>query len=100
MKNLIGKKCIFRGDRSGVFFGTLLEKDGKDVLVGNCRRIWRWAGANSISDIAFKGVNNVNDSNNKFTISVETLLLTDVIEIITCTDTAIANIESVKVWSY
>lgn len=28
MKNLIGKKCIFRGDKSGVFFGTLLEKDG------------------------------------------------------------------------
>ena len=31
-KNFIGKKVIVRGDRSGVFFGTLAEKDGKEFI--------------------------------------------------------------------
>lgn len=28
MSNLIGKKVIIRGDRSGVEYGTLVEKNG------------------------------------------------------------------------
>ena len=31
MTNLIGKKCIFRGDRSGVFYGELVERNGKKL---------------------------------------------------------------------
>ena len=30
MKKFIGKKVIVRGDRSGVFFGTLAKKDGME----------------------------------------------------------------------
>ena len=29
MINLLGKKVIVRGDRSGVFFGTLVAKEGR-----------------------------------------------------------------------
>lgn len=39
------KKVIVRGDRSGVFFGTLAERNGREVKLKNCRRIWYWAGA-------------------------------------------------------
>lgn len=28
---MIGKKVIIRGDRSGVFFGTLAESNGREV---------------------------------------------------------------------
>ena len=29
MKKFINQKCVFRGDRSGVFFGTLIEQEGQ-----------------------------------------------------------------------
>ena len=40
MNNFKGKKVIIRGDRSGVFFGTLAEKDGQEVKLEKCRRLW------------------------------------------------------------
>ena len=96
MKDFLGKKVIIRGDRSGVFFGTLAEKDGKEVRLENCRRIWYWDGANSISQIAVDGV--TKPSSCKFTVTVSEIIITDVIEIIPCTDKAIENIEGVKEW--
>lgn len=32
------KKVIVRGDRSGVFFGELVERNGSEVKLTNCRR--------------------------------------------------------------
>ena len=96
-EKFIGKKVIVRGDRSGVFFGTLLEKDGKEVMLGNCRRLWYWDGACSISQLAVDGTSRPNSC--KFTITVESIVITDVIEIIPCTDKAISNIEGVREWT-
>lgn len=98
MTNLIGKKCIFRGDRSGVFYGELVERNGQEVEIKNCRRLWYWDGACSISEIALSGVKR--PDNCKFTVTVESLVITDCIEIDVCTDKAIKSIESVKVWNY
>lgn len=98
MANLIGKKCIFRGDRSGVFYGELVERNGQEVEIRNCRRLWYWDGACSISEIALSGVKK--PDNCKFTVTVESLVITDCIEIDVCTDKAINSIESVKVWNY
>ena len=98
MTNLIGKKCVFRGNRSGVFFGELADKNGQAVEIKNCRRLWYWDGACSISEISLSGVKNPN--NCKFTVTVESLVITDCIEIDVCTEKAIENIESVKVWNY
>lgn len=33
INEMIGKKVIIRGDRSGVFFGTLAEKQGQEVVL-------------------------------------------------------------------
>ena len=96
MEKLIGKKVIVRGDRSGVFFGTLSSKEGREVELTNCRRLWYWDGAASISQLAVDGTTNPDDC--KFTITVESIVILDVIEIIPCTDTAILSIESVAVW--
>ena len=95
MKN---QKVIVRGDRSGIFYGELVKRNGREVELKNCRRLWYWDGANSISELAEKGTKEPN--NCKFTVIVKKIEILDVIEIIECTDKAIKSIESVKIWSY
>lgn len=92
----LNKKCIFRGDKSGVFFGTLIEKEKTEVTIKDCRRLWYWDGAASISEIAKIGTTAPN--NCKFTVTVDELTITDCIEIIPCTKKAIKVIEGVKEW--
>ena len=89
-------KVIVRGDRSGVFFGNLKERNGQEVTLTDCRRLWYWSGAASISQIAAEGVKNPGEC--KFTMSVSEIIILDAIEIIPCTNGAIKNINSVKVW--
>ena len=93
---MINKKVIVRGEYSGVFFGTLIEKNGKEVTLENCRRIWYWEGAASISQLAVDGVKKPEQC--KFTVSVNSIAILDAIEIIPCTETAIYSIEGVKEW--
>lgn len=93
---MLNKKVIVRGENSGVFFGTLKSKEGTEVLLEKCRRLWYWEGAASISQLAVDGVAKPNDC--KFTVTVDQIVITDVIEIIPCSDKAINSIEGVKVW--
>lgn len=95
-EKFLNKKCIFRGDRSGVFYGTLLDKKEKEVLIGNCRRLWYWDGACSLSEIAKIGT--TKPYNCKFSVTVEQLGIDDCIEIIPCTEKAIEIIEGVNEW--
>ena len=96
MNNFKRKKVIVRGDRSGVFFGTLTEKDGQEVKLEKCRRLWYWDGAASISQLAVDGTSNPGDC--KFTVTVDEIEILDAIEIIPCTEKAIKSIEGVKEW--
>ena len=96
METNIGKKVIIRGDRSGVEFGTLVAQNGREVTLHNARRLWYWDGAASISQIAMEGVKY--PENCKFTVVVNEIIVIDTIEIIPCTEEAIKNLESVKVW--
>ena len=93
---MLERKVIIRGDRSGVFFGTLKEKNGTEVKLADCRRLWSWNGAASISQLAVDGT--VKPSECKFTVTVPEIVITDVIEIIPCSDKAIKSIEGVKEW--
>ena len=95
--DLTGKKVIIRGDRSGVFYGTLAEKDGREVTLNDCRRIWYWDGTASIGQLAKDGTKK--PDNCKFTVVVDSICILDVIEIIECTEKASKIIEGVKVWS-
>lgn len=96
VSEMLNKKVIVRGDRSGVFFGTLAGKDGTEVKLTNCRRLWYWDGAATISQLATDGV--TRPSNCKFAVTVDEIIVMDVIEIIPCTDTASAKIEGVREW--
>ena len=93
---MIGKKVIVRADRAGVFFGTLKEKEGQEVTLTNCRRIWYWDGAASITQLAVDGTTKPN--NCKFTITVNEIYIMGVIEIIPCSEKAITSIEGVEEW--
>lgn len=99
MKNsMVGERVIIRGDRSGVFYGTLVEKKGNEVELSDCRRIWYWDGAASLSQLAKDGTEKT--ENCKFTVSVEQIIILDVIEIIKCTEKSTKSIEGVKIWKY
>ena len=93
---MIGKKVIIRADQAGVFFGTLKEKNGNEVILENARRLWYWDGAASISQLAVDGT--VEPNNCRFTVTVPEIAILGVIEIIPCTDKAIKSIEGVSEW--
>lgn len=90
------EKYIVRGDRSGVFFGEIKERNGKEVTMTNVRRLWYWDGAASISQLAQEGT--VRPNNCKFTVTVDEVLVLDAIEIDKCSDKAIKSIEAVTEW--
>lgn len=92
----IGKKVIVRGDRSGVFFGTLAERDGREVKLTNCRRLWYWDGAASNFQLAVEGVKA--PQNCKFTVTIDEIEILDAIEVLPCTKKAINSIEEVTAW--
>lgn len=93
---MLNKKVIIRSDRAGVFFGTLKEKNGNEVVLTDCRRIWYWEGAASLSQLAVDGTSKPDNCN--FTVVVPEIAILGVIEIIPCTDKAIESIEGVKEW--
>jgi hypothetical protein len=45
---------IVRTARAGVFAGFLKAKTGMEATLVNVRRIWYWAGAASLSQLAVK----------------------------------------------
>ena len=96
MKKHINEKVIIRADRAGVFYGALVEKDGTEVELKDCRRLWYWDGAASISEIALSGV--TRPSSCKFSVTVPSIVITGVIEIIPCSEKSAKQIERVHEW--
>ena len=96
-KNQMKKqKYIVRCDRAGVFYGEIEGRDGREIKMRNVRCIWYWDGAATLLQLAAEGTTNPN--NCKFTMTVDSLVVLDAIEIIPCTDRAIESIEAVKEW--
>ena len=93
---MIGKTCVVRTYSAGAFIGLLKERNGKEVVLENARRLWYWDGAASLSQLANEGVSK--PKNCKFPAPVSEILLTEAIEIIPATEAAIASIDAVKVW--
>lgn len=97
LKNFIGKKVIIRGSYSGVQYGTLEKAAGTNVILKDSRRLWYWNGAASLTQLSQEGVKYPKDC--KFTVtSQKPIYISDVIEILVCTDTAIRNIQEVEEW--
>lgn len=50
------KMVLVRTYSAGVHFGELESRNGQEVTLTKCRRIWSWQGANSLNEIANNGV--------------------------------------------
>lgn len=98
--NLIGKKVIIRSYGAGVFFGTLNEvekcEDNWTVELLDCRRIWYWEGACSITQLAVDGTKNPYRC--KFTVTEPSVIVSSVIELHECSEVSVKSIESVPEW--
>lgn len=93
-----GKYYIVRCNRAGVFAGEIEKREGQEVTLRNCRRLWYWDGACSISELATNGTKEPKKC--KFTVKVDRLEVLEAIEIIECTEKARKSIEGVKEWKY
>ena len=87
---------IVRTTSAGVFAGHLHSRVGKEVTLTNARRLWKWVGAASLSQLAMEGVSKPNEC--RFPTPVTSILLTEAIEVIGCTLKAKESIEGVPVW--
>jgi hypothetical protein len=92
----IGNYCMVRTYSSGVFAGTIKERNGKEAVLTNARRIWYWDGAASLSQLAMEGTSRPQKC--KFPCEVDEVLLTEVIEIIPITEMAKKSISEVPIW--
>ena len=98
MTNYVGKKVLVRGIQSGVYFGELVSQDKQEVEMKNVRNLWRWSGANTLLDLAHNGAKNTSEC--RFSNKVNSIILTDICEIVPCSDKSIKNIEGVEEWTY
>ena len=92
----VGEFVIIRTYSAGVFAGILKFRKNKEAIIVDCRRLWSWSGAASLSQMANEGVKK--PSSCKFAVKVEKEIVIGVIEIIPCTSQAKDSILSVPEW--
>lgn len=90
------KYYIVRTENAGVFAGYITSRKGSEVAMRDARRIWFWAGASSLSQLAMEGTKKPDEC--KFPCEVKEVVLLGVVEILTCTEEARLNIAEVPVW--
>lgn len=88
--------CMVRTYSAGVFAGYVESREGKEAVLRQARRIWYWSGAASLSQLATDGPSKPDEC--KFPCEVDTVTLTEVIEIIPITEKAKQKIAEVPVW--
>lgn len=100
IEQLISQKVIIRSDGAGIFYGTLneVERGAETYTVEllNCRRIFYWEGACTMTQLAVEGT--MAPDKCKFTLREESVVVTSVVEIHKCSDRAIESIENVPEW--
>jgi len=88
--------CMVRTYSAGVFAGYVESRNGKEVVILNSTRIWKWEGAASLSQLSTEGTNSPKTC--KFGVTVDRTIVTEAIEIIFITEAAKKSIEAVEKW--
>lgn len=91
LNSMIGEKVIVRCYAAGVFFGTLHQKSGAEVILKDARRMWTWHAKKSIS-LSGCALYGIVDDKSRIAPAVDSIWL-EAIEIIPCTKDAIESIE-------
>ena len=81
---------------AGVHCGYLESRDGKEVVLLDSIRIWKWDGAASLSQLSQEGTNKPNGC--KFGMPIVKITLTEAIEVIEMTKKAEESIKSIESW--
>lgn len=84
------KPVLVRTYSAGVHFGYLVSREGKEVVLEKSRRLWRWFGAWTLSEVATKGI----DTKQSKVGAPISVTLTEAIEIIDVLPEAVASIEA------
>lgn len=87
---------IVRTYSAGVFAGHVESRNGQEVVMRNARRLWQWAGAASLSQLAMEGTKS--PGNCKFPCEIDKVELLQAIEILDVTEKAKESIKAVPVW--
>ncbi len=90
------KYVIVRTYSAGVFAGYIKSRKGQEVVLTNARRLWYWAGASSLSQLAMEGVKRPQEC--KFPCEVKEVTLLNAIEILDVTPEAKKSIADVPIW--
>jgi len=92
----MNKYVIVRSYGAGVFAGYIESRNGREVVMINARRLFRWYGAATLSQLAMDGTSLPEDC--KFPCEVNRVTILEAVEIIETTDKAEKSIKSVKIW--
>ena len=85
---------IVRARDSGVHVGILSARDGQAVTLLHTSRIWRWRGANTLSELSLHGPNRTQYT--RISERVQTNTILDAIEVIDC---AVPEAAFAPVWN-
>lgn len=88
---MIGKKVIIRTYSAGVWYGVLEEKSGKEVILKDARRMYRWWAAESIS-LSAVALHGIKQDKSKICGALPRVWI-EAIEIIPCSEIAIKSLE-------
>jgi hypothetical protein len=91
-----GNYVIVRTYSAGVFAGHLESRSGREITLVDARRIWYWAGAATLSQLAEEGTKKPDQC--KFPQPVKRVTLLEAIEILEVSPAAEDSIKSVPVW--
>ena len=78
--NALGPLSIVRTLSAGVHVGRVVKIEGATVELADAVRIWRWRGANTLNEVAMKGVNT--EQYTRISEPVPSILLIGAIEVI------------------
>jgi len=92
----IGKVVMVRTYSAGVHFGTLVSKHKQNVVLKDSRRVWYWACACSLSQLAMDGDQKLDSC--KIAMSVNNIELDQAIEVIPMTEKAADLMLNAPVW--
>ena len=88
----IGQEVIIRTYSAGVWFGRLKQKSGKEVILTEARRMWRWWAKESIS-LSGVALHGIKQKDSRIAGAVDSVWL-QAIEIIPISGTAAESIRT------
>lgn len=85
-----GPYVVVRTYSAGVHVGYLTHREGREVVLTETSRVWRWRGANTLHEMALHGVSTTEYTRISEQVAVNTL--TEATEVIPCTPEATDNL--------